>query len=328
MNLDFSFHMNTNPTHKALLDPERKYDVIIIGAGPAGLNAALYAKRKGLDVAVISKKKGGQVLDTASVDNYLGITNRSGEALVADYLNHLQEYQVPILDDTEVVDFYTQDLIHYLILSNGEIYQSRSLIFATGSTPRRLEVQGEKEFAGNGVAYCAICDAPLFKNKEVIIAGGGNSAVEAALDLAKVATSVTLVHRSQLRADHIVVEELYHNPKIKVLLESQILEILGDSRMTGIAFLDKATGAIHQITADGIFIEIGHLPNVGPWAKKLEKNSLGEILTTAKKQTNLPGIFVAGDVSDTPYKQISIAVSDGAIAALAANDYLNQHPII
>lgn len=328
MNLDFSFHMNSTPTQKKLLDPEKKYDVLIIGAGPAGLNAALYSKRKGLDVAVISKKKGGQVLDTSSVDNYLGIMDRSGEALVTDYLNHLQEYQVPILDDVEVVDFYTLGLIHHLVLSNGEIYQSRTLIFATGSTPRRLDVPGEKEFAGKGVAYCAICDAPLFKNKEVIIAGGGNSAVEAALDLAKVATAVTLVHRSQLRADHIVVQELYQNPKIKVFLESQILEILGDQRMTGISVLDKSNGTTFSINADGIFIEIGHLPNLGSWANQLDKNALGEILASSKKETNLPGIFVAGDVSNTPYKQISIAVSDGAIAALAANDYLNQHPII
>lgn len=306
------------------LDSATLYDLLVIGAGPAGLNAALYASRKGLQVGLLSSRRGGQVVDTSSVDNYLGIEGVTGEELADKFMAHLAKYKVPFQTEAQVVDYARQGKIHQIMLASGETYRSKTLIVATGSSPRRLGVPGEETYAGKGVAYCAICDAPLFKGKAVFVAGGGNSAVEAALDLAKHAKTVNLVHRSQLRADRILVEQLRQHPKITVQLETRILAIVGEQAMTGLQVADAATGEQRILPGDGIFVEIGHLPNTNPFHKLLQLNAQGEIITSARKETNLPGVFAAGDVTDTPYKQIIIAASDGAIAALTASDYVNQ----
>ena len=300
------------------------YDHLVIGGGPAGLNAALYAKRRGLSAAILTKRKGGQLLDTSMVDNYLGIREISGESMVEEFLQHVETLGVPIRNEAEVVEYAFEHGNHELILSTGERYKAKTILIATGSNPRHLGVPGEDTYAGKGVAYCAICDAPLYKGKDVIIAGGGNSAVESALDLAKVAKSVTLVHRSQLRSDRILTDKLYDEPKIKVILETQILEIIGEEAMRGIRVMDKKTGEEQFLHADGIFVEIGHIPNLGPFKELLALNDKGEILVDEKNRTSISGIFAAGDVTSTPYKQIIIAASDGAKAALAANEYLNQ----
>ncbi|MGB4589835.1 MAG: FAD-dependent oxidoreductase [Clostridiaceae bacterium] len=306
------------------LNAEELYDLIIIGGGPAGLNAALYAKRRGLRVGILTKRKGGQLVDTSMVDNYLGIKAISGENMVEGFLQHLHTLDIPIRDEAEVVAYASEEGKHQLKLSSGELYQAKAILISTGSNPRHLGVRGEDTYAGKGVAYCAICDAPLFKGKDVLIAGGGNSAVESALDLAKVAKSVTLVHRSQLRADRVLTDKLYSDPKIKVCLETQILEIMGDDAMEGILALDKKTGEELKLAAHGIFIEIGHIPNLGPFKDLLTLNNRGEILVDEKNRTSISGIFAAGDVTQIPYKQIIIAASDGAKAALSANEYLNQ----
>lgn len=314
----FSFNVQSKVSEEVL------YDHLIIGGGPAGLNAALYAKRRGLSVAILTMRKGGQLLDTNIVENYLGIREISGENLVEEFLQHVESLEVPIRDEAEVVAYTFEDGVHQLKLSSGEVYKARTVLISTGSNPRHLEVPGEDTYSGKGVAYCAICDAPLFKGKDVIIAGGGNSAVDSALDLAKVARSVTLVHRSQLRADKILVDKLYQDPKIKVYLETQILEIFGEDVMKGIRVKDKSAGEELELHADGIFIEIGHLPNLGPFKDILTLNDKGEILVDEKNRTSVSGIYAAGDVTNIPYKQIIIAASDGAKAALAANEYLNQ----
>lgn len=314
----FSFNVQSKVSEEVL------YDHLIIGGGPAGLNAALYAKRRGLSVAILTMRKGGQLLDTNIVENYLGIREISGENLVEEFLQHVESLEVPIRDEAEVVAYTFEDGVHQLKLSSGEVYKARTVLISTGSNPRHLEVPGEDTYSGKGVAYCAICDAPLFKDKDVIIAGGGNSAVDSALDLAKVARSVTLVHRSQLRADKILVDKLYQDPKIKVYLETQILEIFGEDVMKGIRVKDKSAGEELELHADGIFIEIGHLPNLGPFKDILTLNDKGEILVDEKNRTSVSGIYAAGDVTNIPYKQIIIAASDGAKAALAANEYLNQ----
>lgn len=325
--MDFNLSFKSEDLFKIqpLLYPDNLYDLLIIGAGPAGLNAALYAKRKGLDVAIISKKKGGQILDTFTVDNYLGFKNIAGEGLVDEFLNHVNTLDIPLLENTEITDIFSEDLIHNIVLSTGEIYKSKTLLIATGSKPRRLDVPGELKYAGKGIAYCAICDGPLFKNKNVFIAGGGNSAVEAALDVSKFASSVTLIHRSQLRADKVLVDQLYRNSKISVHLKTKILKITGDEVMTGLLLENVDTLEEFALKGDGLFIEIGYTPNVGPFKKLLELNERGEIITNHKKETNIPGIFAAGDVTDSIYKQIIIAASDGAIAALAINDYITQN---
>ncbi len=324
--MSFNFNFSFNETSKAIkLDHGETYDTLVIGGGPAGLNAALYAKRKGLSTGVITKRIGGQLLNTSSVDNYLGISQVSGEALSEKYLEHLKELDVGILDEVEVSSLTKAGSTFETRLSDGRIFKSKTLIIATGSSPRKLDIPGENEYANRGVAYCAICDAPLFKGKNVIIAGGGNSAVEAAIDVAKFANQVTLVHRSQLRADQILIDAMLSQKNISVFLQTQILEIVGDQRMTGIRVLDKQTLAERIIEADGIFIEIGNLPANTLVKDIVSLNEKGEIIVDEKNMTSLPGVFAAGDVTQIAYKQIVIAVADGAKAALSANEYINQN---
>lgn len=324
LNFDLQFGNSFSLNPNSILDQSVIYDMLIIGGGPAGLNAALYAKRKGLNVAILTKRKGGLVVDTSVVDNYLGLNGMSGEGLVHQFLNHTSELEIPIMENADVINIDEADSLKAVTLSTGEVFKAKTILIATGSNPRKLDVKGEMTYAGRGVAYCVICDAPLFKGKDVFVAGGGNSAVEAAIDLAKVANSVTLVHRSQFRADQILLDQLFANKKIKIYLNTQILEILGDEAMTGLLVRDKSTDATFTLDGDGIFIEIGHNANSEIFKDILDLNSSGEILVDDKNQTNVPGIFAAGDVTQIPYKQIIIAASDGAKAALAANDYINQ----
>lgn len=321
MDLNFSFNFKeTNQAAKVVLEPSTLYDLIVIGGGPAGLNAALYAKRKGLKIAVIAKHLGGQVKDTSVVENYLGTESESGEALVGKFVSHLNRLAVPILEGQMVIAYEREQGVHRLTLEYGEVFQARTILLATGSTPRRLGVPGEEELTGKGVAYCAICDGPLFANKSVTVAGGGNSAVEAALDLSKIASEVKLVHRSQLRADQILVDELLKQKNVSVYLETPIEAILGDEKVTGVQL---SNGSV--LETDGLFIEIGYLPNLGVFRDRVALNSKGEVLIDAHHQTSAPAVFAAGDVTDTPYKQIVIAAAEGAKAALAVNEYLQQN---
>ena len=324
--MSFNFNFNINETKKAVkLVNDKVYDLLVIGGGPAGLNAALYAKRKGLTTGIITQRIGGQLLNTSSVDNYLGISQVSGEELSEKYLSHLKELDVGILEEAEVIKIEKIAKLFNTTLKDGTLYQSKTLILATGSAPRKLEVPGEVEFSNRGVAYCAICDAPLFKDKNVIIAGGGNSAVEAAIDVAKFATELTLVHRSQLRADQILIDHMMSQSNINVFLQTQILEIVGDDKMTGVKVINKETSQERVIDADGIFIEIGNLPSNYLVKELVTLNQQGEVVVDEKNMTSLPGLYAAGDVTQMPYKQIVIAVADGAKAALAANEYINQN---
>lgn len=324
--MSFNFNLNLNETKKAIkLTNEEIIDLLVIGGGPAGLNAALYAKRKGLSTGVIAKRIGGQLLNTSSVDNYLGISQVSGEELSEKYLSHLKELDVGILEEVEVENIHKNDRMFEVLLKDGMAFKSKTLLIATGSSPRKLQVTGEEEYSNRGVAYCAICDAPLFKGKDVIIAGGGNSAVEAAIDVAKFATHVTLVHRSELRADQILIDHMNSQTNITVHLQTQILEIVGDEKMTGVKVLDKKNSQERVIDADGIFIEIGNLPSNHLVKDLVSLNERGEVIVDEKNMTSLPGLFAAGDVTQMPYKQIVIAVADGAKAALAANEYINQN---
>ncbi len=309
---------------KSGFDKEAVYDVIVIGAGPAGLSAALYAKRKGLLVGVICGKVGGQVMDTTSVENYLGIEMETGEGLSNRFLKHVETLKVPILKDAKVLQMIKVGPHFKSILEDGSEVKSKTVIVATGSKPRRLGIPGEEEYAGKGVAYCAICDGPLFEGMDVVVAGGGNSAVEAALDLSKIAKTVKLVHRSVLRADQIVVEQLMKQENVTVHLETQIESIVGDQLLGGICVLDKKTGKQSTMEASGLFVEIGYLPNNQVAQGLLTLNHKGEIVINALNETSVPGIFAAGDVTDTPYKQIVVAASEGAKAALSANDFINR----
>lgn len=298
------------------------YDVLIVGGGPAGLNAALYAKRKGLSVGILAERMGGQVLDTSSVENYLGFPSETGEGLMKKFQAHVEALKVPIKEHMRVTSI-EDGRIKKIHANTGEVFQAKTAILATGSKPRMLNVPGEKEFLGRGVAYCAICDGPLFAGMDVMVAGGGNSAVEAAIDLSKIANHVSLIHRSQLRADQILVDQLKAKENVSIYLNTQIESVEGDGLVSHVNALDKASGEIVKIQGNGLFVEIGYLPNAEVFGDLVKRNGRGEIEVSPKCQTSRAGIFAAGDVTDMPYKQIVISAGEGAKAALAANDYIN-----
>lgn len=317
MELNLNFGMRKDAFDKSVV-----YDLIVIGAGPAGESAAIYAKRKGLNVGIIGNKTGGQVKDTSSVENYLGIKEVTGEGLAEMFLSHVNHYQIPILKDDSVKTFIKNEQGFALSLESSDVVKAKAIVIATGSKPRLLGVKGEDVFKGRGVCYCAICDGPLFEGLDVVVAGGGNSAVEAAMDLSKIAKSVTLIHRSNLRADQILVDQMNGIPNIKVHLMTQIEEIVGDQLVEGLRVTHKESGTEEFIEAKGIFVEIGYLPNSDFVKGILTLNAQGEIVVNAKNETSLQGVFAAGDVTDVPYKQIIISAGEGAKAALTANDYL------
>lgn len=320
-----SFSFNFNPTiNTPTLDESVLYDHLVIGGGPAGYNAALYAFRKGLSTAIIAKRLGGQLLNTSSVDNYLGIAQISGEGLNEAFINHLKLFEVPMLEDVSITKIEKSGSLFKVHLDNKQTLKAKTILLSSGSNPRRLDIPGEATFSDKGVAYCAICDAPLFKDKVVIIAGGGNSAVEASLDVAKWASKVIVVHRSEFRADKILVDQMLSHQKITVFKQTQILEIFGDTRMKGIRVLDKSSSQQRNIEADGLFVEIGNIPSSDLVKDLVSLSETGHVLVDPHQRTSLPGLYAAGDVCESPYKQIIIAVAQGATAALAASEYINQ----
>lgn len=324
--MEVNLNLGSNPgKDKPKMNPETTYDLIVLGGGPAGLNTALYAKRKGLQVGVIARDIGGQVMDTSSVENYLGFTSLSGEELMKKFVGHVNELEVPVLEyeELESVNVKDNSNIREVVLKNGQRFNTYSVVIATGSKPRKLGVPGEKEYSGKGVCYCAICDGPLFAGEEVIVAGGGNSAVEAAIDLAKIAKKVTIVHRSQFRADQILIDQLSRLGNVEVKLQTQILEVEGDKFMTGVRVADRESGEEYIVEGAGLFVEIGYLPNSEMFSNLLSLNERNEIVVDRYGKTSVDGIYAAGDVTDTPYKQIIMSAGDGAKCALAVNDYLN-----
>jgi len=324
--MEVNLNLGSNPgKDKPKMNPETTYDLIVLGGGPAGLNTALYAKRKGLQVGVIARDIGGQVMDTSSVENYLGFTSLSGEELMKKFVGHVNELEVPVLEyeELESVNVKDNSNIREVVLKNGQRFNTYSVVIATGSKPRKLGVPGEKEYSGKGVCYCAICDGPLFAGEEVIVAGGGNSAVEAAIDLAKISKKVTIVHRSQFRADQILIDQLSRLDNVEVKLQTQILEVEGDKFMTGVRVADRESGEEYIVEGAGLFVEIGYLPNSEMFSNLLSLNERNEIVVDRYGKTSVDGIYAAGDVTDTPYKQIIMSAGDGAKCALAVNDYLN-----
>lgn len=301
------------------------WDILIIGGGPAGLNAALYAQRKGYKVAIISREIGGQLHNTSTVDNYLGIPMTEGKQLSETFLKHLETLQVPLYLEVSVQSLKKLDQHFSVELDNGVTLTSKTVLLATGGQPRQLEIPGEIEFANKGVSYCTTCDAPFFKDKHVIVAGGGNSAAEAVIDLAVWAKKITVVHRSQWRADKIILEQMNKLKQVTVHLETQLLRAEGEQILKRVVVLDKKTNKQSIIETDGLFIQIGLLAN-----SKLVKDLVpltpnGEVIVNQDFMSSVPGLFAAGDVTHHPYKQIVIAVGDGAKAALAIQQYLLHH---
>ncbi|MDY0064699.1 MAG: FAD-dependent oxidoreductase [Bacilli bacterium] len=318
----FTFHIEKEPV-KPVVTQSELIDLLVIGAGPAGLNAALYAKRKGLSVVILTKEIGGQLRNTTDVDNYLGFKEVQGEELAHSFLNHVTSLDVPIMKQTEVQTI-TKENDLFLVKTNDTAYQAKTLLITTGGAPRKLAVPGEREFANKGVSYCTTCDAPFFKDKHVIVAGGGNSAAEAVLDLVPWANKITVVHRSNWRADPIILDKLNKIPNLTIYLNTQIEEVVGDKLMKGVNIINKQTNQKNFLAADGLFVEIGTIPNSNPVAHLVKLNEQKEIIVDSKQMTSLPGLFAAGDVTDQPHKQIIIAAAQGAVAALSADQYIKK----
>lgn len=310
----------------AKLSQKAPYDVLVVGGGPAAAAAAIYAARKGIRTGVLAERFGGQVLDTMAIENLISVPHTDGPKLARALEEHVREYDVDImnLQRAEKLIPGSAGGYHELRLANGAVLKSKSVIVATGARWRELNVPGELEYRGKGVAYCPHCDGPLFKGKHVAVVGGGNSGVEAAIDLAGIVGHVTLLEFGDtLRADAVLQTKLYSLPNVTVIKSAQTTEITGaDGKVNGLQYTDRTTGQPQHVSLDGVFIQIGLLPNTD-WLKgTIELSRFGEIVVDAKGQTDVPGVFGAGDCTTVPYKQIIIAMSEGAKASLAAFDHL------
>ncbi|BEP48159.1 MULTISPECIES: alkyl hydroperoxide reductase subunit F [Variovorax] len=299
------------------------FDVLIVGGGPAGAAAAVYAARKGIRTGVASERFGGQVLDTLGIENFISIKETEGPKFAHALEEHVRDYDVDIMNLQRAKALVPgKDLIE-VQLESGASLKSKSIIISTGARWRNINVPGEHEFKNKGVAYCPHCDGPLFKGKRVAVIGGGNSGVEAAIDLAGIVGHVTLIEfDTQLRADAVLQRKLKSLKNVDVFTNAQTTEITGDQKVNGLVYKDRATGELKKVELEGVFIQIGLVPNTD-WLKGVvELTKHGEIVVDARGQTSVPGVFAAGDVTTVPFKQIIIAAGDGAKAALGAFDHL------
>ena len=302
------------------------FDVLVVGGGPAGAAAAIYAARKGIRTGVAAERFGGQVLDTMAIENFISVKETEGPKLARALEEHVREYEVDIMNLQRASQLIPagDDGLHRVQFENGGELKAKTLILATGARWREMNVPGEQEYRGRGVAYCPHCDGPLFKGKRVAVIGGGNSGVEAAIDLAGIVAHVTLLEfGEELRADAVLQRKLNSLPNVRVLKMAQTTEVKGDGqKVTGLVYKDRTNDELHEVELEGIFVQIGLLPN-SEWLKgALELSRFGEIIVDAKGQTSIPGVFAAGDVTTVPYKQIVIAVGEGAKASLSAFDHL------
>ncbi len=311
------------------LDAKDAFDVLVIGGGPAGASAAIYAARKGINTGVVADRFGGQVMDTMAIENFISVKETEGPKLVAAFEEHVVSYGVDVmrLQRAQSLDAPAAGSGQpiEIKLENGATLRSKAVIIATGARWKELNIPGEKEYRGKGVAYCPHCDGPLFKGKHVAVIGGGNSGVEAAIDLAGFVSHVTLIqHSNKLTADAILQNKLFSLSNVTVILNAETTEITGaDHKVNGLIYRDRESKALHTVELAGVFVQIGLLPNTD-WLKTsgIELSKFNEIVVDAHGQTSLPGVFAAGDVTTVPYKQIIIAMGEGAKASLGAFDYL------
>jgi alkyl hydroperoxide reductase subunit F len=298
------------------------YDVMVIGSGPAGMTAAIYSARKGLKTLVLSKDVGGQLNISAELENYLGYSYIEAPQLIEHFEDHVERFDITRVIGEEVIDLDITDKIKIVQTRAGNRYQGRTVIIASGKYPRPLGVPGEERFLGKGVAYCATCDAPFYKDKVVAVVGGGNSALEAAGELQRWATHVYLIVRGDYSADDILVDRVTRMDKVEVFLGYETLHILGDQHVTGVRVRSRTDGQERTLDVEGIFVEIGLLPNSSFAMDVLELNEQGEIIVDCQTHTGVPGVFAAGDVTNVQDKQVIVAAGEGAKAALRAHEYL------
>ncbi|WP_276807862.1 alkyl hydroperoxide reductase subunit F [Castellaniella defragrans] len=305
------------------LNARDEFDVLVVGGGPAGAAAAVYAARKGIRTGVVAERFGGQVLDTMAIENYISVLETEGPKFGVALEQHVKAYEVDIMNLQRASRLVPGKSIQ-IELDSGAVLKAKTVILSTGARWRQINVPGENEYRNRGVAYCPHCDGPLFKGKRVAVIGGGNSGVEAAIDLAGIVGHVTLIEFGDaLRADDVLQRKLRSLSNVTVITSAQTTEIHGDGkRVTGLSYTDRASGAAHRVELEGVFIQIGLVPNT-EWLKgTVELSKHGEIVVDARGQTSVPGVFAAGDATTVPYKQIIIAAGEGAKAALAAFDHL------
>ena len=313
------------------LSAKDPFEVLVVGGGPAGAAAAIYAARKGIRTGVAAERFGGQVLDTMDIENFISVSRTEGPKLASALEAHVKDYDVEIMNlqkATKLIPARTEGGYHEVVLENGASLKGRTLILSTGARWRQMGVPGEDEYRNKGVAYCPHCDGPLFKGKRVAVIGGGNSGVEAAIDLAGIVAHVTLIEfDSQLRADAVLQRKLASLPNVKIITSALTSKVDGNGdRVTGLSYKDRNSGEEHDIELEGIFVQIGLVPNT-EWLKDtVALSPRGEIEIDARGETSVPGIFAAGDCTTVPYKQIVIAMGAGSTAGLSAFDYLIRLP--
>jgi alkyl hydroperoxide reductase subunit F len=307
----------------ARLNAKEVFDVLVVGGGPAGAAAAIYAARKGIRTGVVAERFGGQVLDTMSIENFISVKETVGPKLAASLEEHVKSYDVDIMNTQKAVKL-VPGAVSEVQLANGAVLRSKTVLIATGARWREMGVPGEKEYRGKGVAYCPHCDGPLFKGKRVAVIGGGNSGVEAAIDLAGVVEHVTLIEfDSKLRADAVLQKKLNSLPNVNVIVSAQTTEVHGNGeKMDGLSYKDRNTNELFRLDVAGVFVQIGLMPNTDWLKDTIALSPRGEVEVDARGQTSVAGVFAAGDCTTVPYKQIIISMGEGAKASLAAFDHL------
>jgi alkyl hydroperoxide reductase subunit F len=300
--------------------PVRHYDIIVVGGGPGGSSSAIYSARKGLNVAVLAERIGGQVKETVGIENLISVPKTTGAELAVNLKTHLQTYPIDLFEYRHVEKIELQGKDKIISITGGEQFIAPVVIIATGASWRKLNVPGETKYIGHGVAFCPHCDGPFYKDKHVAVVGGGNSGIEAAIDLSGICSKVTVFEfLDELKADHVLQEKAKSRPNIEIFLSSQTLEVIGnEEKVTGIRIKNRRTEEERVIELDGIFVQIGLMSNSSVFKELVNVNRVGEIEIDAHCRTNQPGIYAAGDVTTVPYKQIIISMGEGAKAALTA----------
>jgi alkyl hydroperoxide reductase subunit F len=303
-------------------DNKAPYDVLVVGGGPAGASAAIYAARKGIRTGIVAERLGGQVNDTLGIENFISVNYIEGPQLVAKLEEQVKEYGIDVMKLQRATRLDKNELIE-VELENGAVLKSKTVILSTGARWRNMGVPGEAEFKNKGVAYCPHCDGPLFAGKDVAVVGGGNSGIEAAIDLAGIVKHVTVLEFApELKADAVLQDRLYSLPNVTVLKNVQTKEITGTDKVDGISYIDRETEETHHVELQGVFVQIGLVPNTDWLGDMVERTRVGEIVVDSHGATNVPGVFAAGDCTNSAYKQIIISMGSGATAALGAFDYL------
>lgn len=309
-------------SYQAEAGPAKTYDVIVAGGGPAGVSAAIYSARKGFSVAIVAEKIGGQVTETVDIENMISVNKTTGAQLSANLKQHISDYQIDVMENRRVTEVEVIDGLKTVKTSLGETLIAPALIIATGASWRKLNVPGESQYIGSGVAFCTHCDGPFYKGKKVAVIGGGNSGLEAAIDLSSIASEVTVLEfMDTLKGDQVLQDKLATLPNVKIITNAQTKEVIGDGgKVTALAFKHRSTEAEETLKLDGVFVQIGLTANSEVFANVVDRNRAGEIIIDAHCRTKQAGIYAAGDVSEVPYKQIVIAMGEGSKAALSAFD--------